>query len=79
MAREAVILSTCNRVELCGQVSGQGTGLFWPAAIFLDCHECREEFNDRMYILGEPQSVEHLFKVVCDLDCGRVAVAGVFL
>lgn len=68
-ADEAVILSTCNRVELyvaTGQDTRQAFALL--RQFLRDWHGFTEPFGDELYELAEPQSVEHLFKVAAGLD-----------
>jgi glutamyl-tRNA reductase len=66
---EAVILSTCNRVELYVATSLEPRQAFAELRHFLvNCHEYRDPLTDEMYQLAEPQSVEHLFKVASGLD-----------
>jgi glutamyl-tRNA reductase len=69
VAEEAVILSTCNRVEIYAVTSGE----FRQACVALKeflaaCHDYRDPLTDEVYALNEPQSVQHLFKVACGLD-----------
>jgi glutamyl-tRNA reductase len=69
LAEEAVILSTCNRVEIYA-----ATDLELGAA----CRALREflcksrsyfaPLDRELYGFGEPESLEHLFKVACGLD-----------
>ncbi len=69
LADEAVILSTCNRVELYA-----GTPLEPRRAcdelrqFLLNCADYRDPLTDEIYTLTEPHSLEHLFKVACGLD-----------
>jgi glutamyl-tRNA reductase len=69
VADEAVILSTCNRVEIYAV-----TQLDLPRAsaalrkFLVACHDYRDPLTDKIYAWGEPQSVHHLFKVACGLD-----------
>jgi glutamyl-tRNA reductase len=68
-ASEAVILSTCNRVEIYAFTLAEPREAFVALRQFLlDCHEYREPLTDEIYGLSEPQSVQHLFKVACGLD-----------
>ncbi|MFM1768974.1 MAG: hypothetical protein RJA22_1503 [Verrucomicrobiota bacterium] len=69
LADEAVILSTCNRVELY-VATARGPREAFPELIgFLrDWHGFTEPLGDELYQLGEPQSVEHLFQVAAGLD-----------
>ena len=68
-AEEAVILSTCNRVEIYASTPGE----FRPTCdalknFLVTCHDYREPLTDELYAFNEPQSVHHLFKVACGLD-----------
>jgi len=66
---EAVILSTCNRVEIYAVAPTADRAAFQALRQFLtDSCDYRGPVNDEIYALGEPQSVEHLFKVACGLD-----------
>jgi glutamyl-tRNA reductase len=66
---EAVILSTCNRVEIYASTSLDSTKAFAELKEFLvTCHDYRDPLTDELYTLNEPQSIHHLFKVACGLD-----------
>lgn len=66
---EAVILSTCNRVEIYAATSGAAQQSLTALQDFLvHCHDYRDPLTDEIYTLAEPQSIEHLFKVACGLD-----------
>jgi glutamyl-tRNA reductase len=66
---EAVILSTCNRVEIYAATPLPPAEAFPALKDFLmNCHGCREPITNEIYALTEPQSVEHLFKVASGLD-----------
>ncbi len=66
---EAVILSTCNRVELYVSTSLEPRQAFDELHHFLvNLHEYRDPITDELYKLAEPHSVEHLFKVASGLD-----------
>src|SRR6266496_5737771 len=68
-AEEAVILSTCNRVELYVATGLEPRRAFAELHEFLrNCHDYRDPITDEIYQLTEPQSLEHLFKVACGLD-----------
>jgi glutamyl-tRNA reductase len=68
-ADEAVILSTCNRVEIYAVSALEPTGAFAALRDFLvNSREYREPLGEALYALSEPQSVHHLFKVACGLD-----------
>jgi glutamyl-tRNA reductase len=69
IAEEAVILSTCNRVEIYAATSLEPAAAFAEMKHFLvTCHDYRDPLTDEIYALVEPQSVEHLFRVACGLD-----------
>src|SRR5581483_4405815 len=69
IADEAVILSTCNRVEIYAATSLEPAAAFAEMKQFLvTCHDFRDPLTDEIYFLNEPQSVHHLFKVACGLD-----------
>jgi glutamyl-tRNA reductase len=69
VAAEAVILSTCNRVEIYA-----ATPLTPDAAVaelkrFLVTRRgCEDTLGDQLYSFAEPQSLRHLFRVACGLD-----------
>jgi glutamyl-tRNA reductase len=67
MADEAVILSTCNRVELYAATSGAQT-LDSIRSFLVDSCKYSDPLHEEIYALGEPNSIEHLFKVACGLD-----------
>jgi glutamyl-tRNA reductase len=68
-AEEAVILSTCNRVEIYAVTALSAAQAFAALQDFLvTCHQYRDPLSDEIYRLDEPQSVQHLFKVACGLD-----------
>ncbi|HEX3800440.1 MAG TPA: glutamyl-tRNA reductase [Verrucomicrobiae bacterium] len=69
VASEAVILSTCNRVELYAVTALEPRAAFTVLREFLvNCHEYREPITTELYTLSEPHSLEHLFKVASGLD-----------
>ncbi len=69
IAEEAVILSTCNRVEVYVATSAEPRRAFDELVAFLmHCAGYRDPLTDEIYKLAEPQSLEHLFKVACGLD-----------
>src|SRR5690348_4527479 len=69
VAQEAVILSTCNRVEIYAVTSLDGPAAFESLQEFLvTCHNYSDPLTDELYRLSEPQSLHHLFKVACGLD-----------
>src|SRR5512137_816663 len=69
IADEAVILSTCNRVEIYAVTQLEPPRAFAALQDFLvTCHDYRDPLTDEIYNLTEPQSLYHLFKVACGLD-----------
>ena len=69
VADEAVILSTCNRVEIYAATQLEPARAFTALRQFLiTCHDYRDPLTDEIYAWGEPQSVHHLFRVACGLD-----------
>ena len=69
IAEEAVILSTCNRVEIYAVTRAEPREAFAALRDFLiRCADYRDPITDEIYQLAEPQSVEHLFKVASGLD-----------
>lgn len=69
IADEAVILSTCNRVELYAATSLEPPKAFAALQDFLvKIHDYRDPLTDEIYTFGEPQSLQHLFKVASGLD-----------
>lgn len=69
VADEAVILSTCNRVEIYAVTPLEGPRAFAALQEFLvTCHDYRDPLRDELYCLVEPQSLYHLFRVACGLD-----------
>ena len=69
VASEAVIVSTCNRVEIFAATPLETAKAFVELKKFLIGHHAFEDpINDELYTLAEPQSLYHLFKVACGLD-----------
>jgi glutamyl-tRNA reductase len=67
-ADEAVILSTCNRVELYVVTSLEPTNAFDALKSLIAAGQNSEPPHSALYSFAEPQSVQHLFKVACGLD-----------
>ena len=66
---EAVILSTCNRVEIYGFSEGKSAEAVSELRRFMKLFKkVEEEDLDPFYSMSEPHSVEHLFKVASGLD-----------
>ncbi len=69
VAQEAVILSTCNRVEIYVVTALEPAEAFTALRQFLvNCHDYRDPLTSEIYMLAEPHSVHHLFKVASGLD-----------
>ena len=69
MAEEAVILSTCNRVEIYAATMLEPRRAFAELQEFLvRIHDYRDPLTDELYRISEPESIEHLFKVASGLD-----------
>jgi glutamyl-tRNA reductase len=69
IASEAVILSTCNRVEMYAATSLDPAKAFAELKEFLlTIHDYRDPLTDEIYTLAEPQSIQHLFRVASGLD-----------
>jgi glutamyl-tRNA reductase len=69
IAEEAVILSTCNRVEIYAATSLEPRKAFAELQEFLvRIHDYRDPLTDELFCFAEPDSVEHLFKVASGLD-----------
>ena len=69
LAREAVILSTCNRVEIYA-VSDlpESQAAARLRQFLLDYHKVPERPDGEIYARGGRPGLEHLFKVACGLD-----------
>ncbi|PWU12090.1 MAG: glutamyl-tRNA reductase [Verrucomicrobia bacterium] len=69
IANEAVILSTCNRVEIYAATSLEpATGFAALKEFLLNCHNYVDALTDEIYAYSEPKSLQHLFRVACGLD-----------
>jgi len=67
--QEAVLLSTCNRVEL--YVASQGSDRDALSDLHQSLNEfqnCTGSFEEHFYQMGEPESVHHLFRVASGMD-----------
>ena len=66
---EAVLLSTCNRVELYGEVGSYHTGFLAMKRFLGDASEVPvEELAQSLYAHYEDSAAEHLFRVAAGLD-----------
>ncbi|MBK9140361.1 MAG: glutamyl-tRNA reductase [Verrucomicrobia bacterium] len=69
IADEAVIVSTCNRVEIYAASDADPAETLAALKRFLvEFHGFDGALGDELYQHGEPDSVAHLFRVVCGLD-----------
>ncbi len=69
LAEEAVIVSTCNRVELYAATEQEpAEAAARLRRYLLGSRGVEEPLNSEVYAHGEPHSLEHLFKVVSGLD-----------
>jgi glutamyl-tRNA reductase len=69
IASEALILSTCNRVEIYVATPLEPAKAFTELKDFLKTvHAFENPLGEEIYTLAEPQSLHHLFKVACGLD-----------
>ena len=64
---ECLVLSTCNRVEIYGVVESVN-GSVARVQDFLRRHSGMDGLESHLYILRQPQSIEHLFAVASGLD-----------
>ncbi len=76
---EAVILSTCNRVEIYAATGlPERQAMLELRQFLLDHHNYREPIRDEIYFHGDAESLEHLFKVACGLDSMVVGETEIF-
>src|SRR2546425_27038 len=69
VVEEAVILSTCNRVEIYAATGLEARRAFEELRSFLiKFADYGGPLTDEFYTLSEPQSLQHLFKVACGLE-----------
>jgi glutamyl-tRNA reductase len=69
MVAEAVILSTCNRVEIYAATALPGRKAERELRQFLlDHHNYKEPIHAEIYFYSDRDCLEHLFKVACGLD-----------
>jgi glutamyl-tRNA reductase len=68
-ADEAVILSTCNRVEIYAATTLEPVKAMAAVRDYLlTSHDYREPLTDQIYTMSEPNSLHHLFKVAAGLE-----------
>jgi len=69
LVTEAVILSTCNRVEIYAVTDlPEREAMLGLRQFLLDHHDYRDPIGSEIYFHGPAGSLEHLFKVACGLD-----------
>jgi glutamyl-tRNA reductase len=79
IAGESVILSTCNRVEIYTATTLAPDVAFAGLKKFLAEHHAFEgALNDEVYLLAEPHSLHHLFKVASGLDSMVIGETEIF-
>jgi glutamyl-tRNA reductase len=67
--QEAMILSTCNRVELYANVSDPGKASETIKAFLSEFHNIsRNSLDKSLYIYDDVQAVKHIFRVAASLD-----------
>ena len=67
--KERVLLSTCNRTEIYGVGDGAGDAISKTKAFLSEYSQLKlSDFEDKLYVLRQPDSVEHLFSVASGLD-----------
>ena len=79
LAGEAVILSTCNRVEIYAATTLAPDAAFARIKQFLIAHHAFDgALGDELYTIAEPNSLHHLFKVAAGLDSMVVGETEIF-
>jgi glutamyl-tRNA reductase len=68
LVTELVVLSTCNRVELYAVTPSPPAEAFSALKRFMEERSGGQPVAEGLYMLKEPESLEHLFKVACGLD-----------
>jgi glutamyl-tRNA reductase len=69
IAAEAVILSTCNRVEIYAASDlPERRAMTELRQFLLEYHGCVDPLEGQIYAFGEQQTLEHLFRVASGLD-----------
>jgi len=79
VAGEAVIVSTCNRVEIYAATPLAPDAAFGELKKFLVAHHAFDgALGDELYTFAEPESLRHLFKVASGLDSMVVGETEIF-
>ncbi|MDP6892560.1 MAG: glutamyl-tRNA reductase [Verrucomicrobiota bacterium] len=69
IAEEAMILSTCNRVEIYAVSKNNNKAFSQELSQFLcEFHDISENPGDALYSFNESHSIDHLFRVSCGID-----------
>jgi glutamyl-tRNA reductase len=69
LVSEAVILSTCNRVELYAVIASTEHQILEELRkTLVESRSYEKPLENEFYTYTEPESIEHLFKVACGLD-----------
>ena len=69
IAEEAMILSTCNRVEIYAVSKNNNKSFSQELSQFLcEFHNIREKPGDALYAFNDSHSIDHLFRVSCGID-----------
>jgi glutamyl-tRNA reductase len=69
LVTEGVIVSTCNRVELYAVTSSNDRkSLEEIRSYFVESRRYEKSADGEFYLLSQPHSLEHLFKVACGMD-----------
>ena len=69
LIKEALILSTCNRVEIYGLTDDEVCGISSLKEFLSSYHKIKAgDFEDNLYFYSGKAAVSHLFEVACGLD-----------
>mgnify|MGYP003393441700 CR=1 FL=1 len=67
--QERLVLSTCNRTEIYGVGNNSSDSIRQTKEFLSEYSQLRlSEFEDKLYVLRQPDSIEHLFSVASGLD-----------
>lgn len=79
IADEAVIVSTCNRVEIYAAVKGPiSEAVLRLREFILERESSKPDAADQFYSMSDPDSIKHLFRVASGLDSMVVGETEVF-
>jgi len=79
IATEGVVLSTCNRVEIYAVTALAPEMAFAAMKKFLIAHHAYQgALGDELYLVTEPHSLRHLFKVAAGLDSMVIGETEIF-